>query len=116
MDTGLDVDKINKTAPPVEEHSDEEQRQVSGLYEAMWKLFDGVDHVVVAKACGVFMVTLMHVSEKWGHIIPGFMNQMTMGANLALNHHKPKGNDNGEEGGGTEEAQGDDRGVEVKEG
>lgn len=111
MDTGLDVAKINKTAAPVPEQSEEEERQVRALYEALWPMFEGVDHIVVAKCIGVFMVTLMHISKQWEKVIPGFMNQMDMGANLALTHHQAKDENNG-----NEETQGDDRGVEVKEG
>lgn len=117
---------IENVPATVEEGSPEEQRQVKGLYEDIQKLFFGIDHMVVAKTVGVYMATLMISTDRWKDIIPGFMNQMDMAANLAVHHHERKEHatqdssktDQSEAGSdeGNETPPGSDSDLEVKEG
>lgn len=76
------------TVAPVDEGSEEEERQVKGLYESMQPLMEGIDDVIVCKAVAVFMGTLMAKSEQWPKVIGGFMNHITVVANTALLLHK----------------------------
>lgn len=75
-------------ATPVEEGSEEEQRQVEGLYASLQSLFAGVDDVVTGKTIAVFMASVMVQSDNWKNLIPGFMNHMDICANSALTHHQ----------------------------
>jgi hypothetical protein len=84
------IEPPENVAPTVEEGSPEELRQVKALYNSLMGLFKGVDHMVVAKAVGVYMATMMVITDRWRSVIPGFMNQMDMAANIAVNHHERK--------------------------
>ena len=91
-------------ATELEEGSPEEERQVRGLYASLQSLCEGVDDIVVCKAIGIFMVTVMHQSEQWKRIIPGFCGQIDQGAHLAMHYHTKEQ----EHGSEDEEGQGEE--------
>lgn len=84
-------------SPAPAEGSEEEERQVKGLYESMQALFAGVDDVVTCKTVAIFMAALMISADNWKAVIGGFMNHMSMGANVALTHHRKQEQTNGNE-------------------
>jgi len=98
------------TAPPVEEGSDEERRQVEGLYASLQSLFAGVDDVITCKTVAVFVAGVMVASENWKAVIPEFMNHRDMCSNVALTDHRKQEQANAEqataEEGKSEEAKG----------